>query len=121
MPCFWSSFSVLTRLRDSTARKSATPPPGKMPSSTAARVACMASSTRSFRSLTSTSVAPPTRITATPPASLASRSCGIQQRQQLVEGGELLFIDQDIRVFHFNSHLVGIRDEVRRDVAAVEL
>ena len=33
-----------------------------------------ASSTRSLRSLTSTSVAPPTRITATPPASLASRS-----------------------------------------------
>src|SRR5262249_22797197 len=43
--------------------------------STAARVACMASSTRSLRSLTSTSVAPPTRITGTPPASLASRSC----------------------------------------------
>ena len=39
-----------------------------MPSSTAARVACIASSTRSLRSLTSTSVAPPTRITATPPA-----------------------------------------------------
>jgi hypothetical protein len=35
----------------------------------------MASSTRSLRSFTSTSVAPPTRITATPPASLASRSC----------------------------------------------
>src|SRR6266699_478710 len=40
-----------------------------MPSSTAARVACIASSTRSLRSFTSTSVAPPTRITATPPAS----------------------------------------------------
>ena len=33
------------------ARSSATPPPGKMPSSTAARVACTASSTRSLRSL----------------------------------------------------------------------
>jgi hypothetical protein len=53
----------------------ATPPPGTMPSSTAARVALSASSTRSLRSLTSTSVAPPTRITATPPASLARRSC----------------------------------------------
>jgi len=40
---------------------------GNVPSSTAARVACIASSTRSLRSLTSTSVAPPTRITATPP------------------------------------------------------
>jgi len=48
------------------ARRSATPPPGTMPSSTAAFVACIASSTRSFFSLTSTSVEPPTRITATP-------------------------------------------------------
>src|SRR5271165_6732588 len=44
------------------------------PSSTAALVACMASSTRSLRSLTSTSLLPPTRMTATPPASLARRS-----------------------------------------------
>src|SRR6516225_4298857 len=36
-------------------RTSATPPPGTMPSSTAARVACVASSTRSFFSFTSTS------------------------------------------------------------------
>ena len=42
--------------------------------STAALVACMASSTRSFFSLTSTSVAPPTLMMATPPASLARRS-----------------------------------------------
>src|SRR5262245_34135589 len=74
MPCFWSSFSTLRRLSASTERSRATPPPGRMPSSTAARVACIASSTRSLRSLTSTSVAPPTRITATPPASFASRS-----------------------------------------------
>ena len=37
-------------------RISATPPPGRMPSSTAARVAFSASSTRSFRSFTSISV-----------------------------------------------------------------
>jgi hypothetical protein len=43
---------------------------------TAALVACIASSTRSFFSLTSTSVEPPPRITATPPANLACRSCG---------------------------------------------
>src|SRR6266487_654901 len=53
----------------------ATPPPGTMPSSTAARVACSASSTRAFFSFISVSVAAPTLITATPPASLASRSC----------------------------------------------
>ena len=36
-------------------KQSAVPPPGTMPSSTAARVACSASSTRSLRSFTSTS------------------------------------------------------------------
>ena len=61
------------------ARSSATPPPATTPSSTAARVACIASSTRSLRSLTSISVEPPTRITATPPASLASRSCSFSR------------------------------------------
>src|SRR5262249_28916920 len=45
----------------------------------------------------------------------------LQQRHQLIEARELLFIDQDIRVFHFNPHLVGVGNEVRRDVAAVEL
>ena len=53
---------------------STTPPPGTMPSSRAARVACRASSTRCFRSFISVSVAAPTLTTATPPASLARRS-----------------------------------------------
>ena len=57
-----------------TAFKSATPPPGTMPSSTAALVAAKASSIRSFFSFISTSVAAPTFTTATPPASLARRS-----------------------------------------------
>ncbi len=61
------------------ARKSATPPPGTIPSSTAARVACNASSTRAFFSFISTSVAAPTLITATPPASLATRSCSFSR------------------------------------------
>ena len=56
------------------ARSSATPPPGTIPSSTAARVALSASSTRAFFSFISVSVAAPTLITATPPASFASRS-----------------------------------------------
>ena len=75
----WSSLWPLSPSRTFAARRSATPPPGRMPSSTAARVACIASSTRSLRSLTSISVAPPTRITATPPASLASRSCSFSR------------------------------------------
>ncbi len=58
----------------SAARSSATPPPGTMPSSTAARVACRASSTRAFFSFISVSVAAPTLMTATPPASFARRS-----------------------------------------------
>ena len=41
-------------------RKRAVPPPGTIPSSTAARVAHNASLTRSFFSLTSTSLEPPT-------------------------------------------------------------
>ena len=52
----------------------ATPPPGRMPSSTAARVACRASSTRAFFSFISLSVAAPTLTLATPPASFARRS-----------------------------------------------
>ena len=51
------------------------PPPATTPSSTAARVAFRASSMRSFFSFISVSVAAPTLMTATPPASLASRSC----------------------------------------------
>jgi hypothetical protein len=55
--------------------KKATPPPGTIPSSTAARVAWSASSTRAFFSFISVSVAAPTLMTATPPTRLASRSC----------------------------------------------
>ena len=61
------------------ARSSATPPPGTMPSSTAARVALSASSTRAFFSFIAVSVAAPTLMTATPPASLASRSCSFSR------------------------------------------
>ena len=52
-----------------------------MPSSIAARVAEMASSRRCFFSLSSTSVAAPTLMTQTPPASLASRSCSFSRSQ----------------------------------------
>src|SRR6516165_5894748 len=65
-------------LRD---RKSAEPPPAMMPSSTAALAAATASSTLSLRSLSAVSVAAPTLITATPPASLASRSSSFSRSQ----------------------------------------
>ena len=62
-----------------TQRTRATPPPGTIPSSTAARVACIASSTRAFFSFISVSVAAPTLMIATPPASFASRSCSFSR------------------------------------------
>jgi len=71
----FSSSSSLSASITLCARSNATPPPATIPSSTAARVACKASSIRSFFSFISVSVAAPTRITATPPASLARRSC----------------------------------------------
>src|SRR5438552_3569339 len=137
-PVFWSSFLVRIPLRCSEARSRATPPPGTMPSSTAARVACIASSTRSLRSLTSTSVAPPTRTTAQTvddeggeslafdvfrddDERLAGLHHGFQERKQFVQAGELLLVDQDVGVVELNAHLVGVGDEVGRDVAAVEL
>ena len=52
-----------------------------MPSSIAARVAETASSMRCFFSLSSTSVAAPTLITQTPPASSATRSCSFSRSQ----------------------------------------
>ena len=61
------------------ARSNATPPPATMPSSTAAFVACIASSTRAFFSFISVSVAAPTLMMATPPTSLASRSCSFSR------------------------------------------
>ena len=46
-------------------------------------VALRASVTRSFFSLTSTSLAPPTLITAMPPLSFASRSCSFSLQASL--------------------------------------
>ena len=70
---------MASRLIASVASSSATPPPGTMPSSSAARVACSASSTRCFFSFISVSVAAPTFTTATPPESLARRSCSFSR------------------------------------------
>ena len=69
--------------RAAVARISAVPPPGTMPSSIAARVACRASSTSAFRSFISVSVAAPTLIWATPPASLARRSWSFSRSYSL--------------------------------------
>ncbi len=74
-PVFSSpSFSPASFSTAGMALMRATPPPATMPSSTAALAAERASSMRIFFSFISTSVAAPTLITATPPASLARRS-----------------------------------------------
>src|ERR1700761_8838717 len=52
---------------------------------------------------------------------LAGLHHGLKQRQQFVQRGELLLVDQDVGVVELNAHLVGVGDEVGRDVAAVEL
>mmetsp|Transcript_72380 Transcript_72380/g.156547 ORF Transcript_72380/g.156547 Transcript_72380/m.156547 type:complete len:320 (+) Transcript_72380:173-1132(+) len=73
-PTCWSRLSSFRASSFLDARRSAVPPPGTMPSSRAAFVAQSASFRRSLVSFTSTSLAPPTLMTATPPESLASRS-----------------------------------------------
>src|SRR5439155_22437798 len=79
-PTFSSPSRFFTFSSAFCARSNATPPPGTMPSSTAARVVCSASSTRAFFSFISVSVAAPTLMTATPPASFARRSCNCSLR-----------------------------------------
>ena len=74
-PVVSSKFTVVIFSKTFFARTKATPPPATIPSSTAALVACNASSTLSFFSFISTSEAAPTYKTATPPANLAKRSC----------------------------------------------
>ena len=90
-PKLKSSPSSFLSVTFSLASSNATPPPGSNPSSSAALVACKASSIRSFFSLISVSVAPPMLITATPPTNLPKRSCkcsfsnaGLLQRQNWI-------------------------------------
>src|SRR6185437_10858600 len=52
---------------------------------------------------------------------LATLDHGFQQRKQFIQVRQLLFIDEDVGIFHFDAHLVGVGDEVGGDVAAVEL
>ena len=82
MPTASSPVSAAASLSISSAICTSTePPPAITPSCAAARAALIASSTRSLRSLTSVSVAPPTRSTATPPESFARRSSSFSRSQ----------------------------------------
>mmetsp|Transcript_11403 Transcript_11403/g.32024 ORF Transcript_11403/g.32024 Transcript_11403/m.32024 type:complete len:257 (-) Transcript_11403:991-1761(-) len=98
-PCRWSKFAVSTFARTFTACSRATPPPGTIPSLMAALVAFSASSTRSFFSPTSTSLAPPQLMTATPPDSLARRSSSLPFSYWLV-------------VRSINSRIISLRSSI---------
>ncbi len=52
---------------------------------------------------------------------LAGLNHRFEKREEFLQTGELLLVDQDVGVFHLNAHLVGVGDEVGRDVAAIEL
>ena len=84
MPTSSSELSALTEVRAEAALSRATPPPGTIPSSIAAFVAPTASLTLSLSSFNSTSVAAPTLMTATPPASLASLSSSFSRSKSEV-------------------------------------
>ena len=45
----------------------------------------------------------------------------LEHRQQRLQAGELLLVDQDVGLLQLGDHLVGVGDEVGREVAAVEL
>src|SRR5690606_7995498 len=52
---------------------------------------------------------------------LAGLGNGFQHRQQFADVGDLLVDQQDVRVLKLNRHLFLVVDEVRAQVAAVEL
>src|SRR6185312_11134780 len=52
---------------------------------------------------------------------LARLHHGFQHRQHRLQVGELLFVDENVGVFQFDPHLLGIGHEIRRNEATVEL
>src|SRR5439155_1575247 len=142
-PIFSSSSVPFTLSSVFWHHRSATPPPGTMPSSTAARVACRASSTRAFFSFISASVAEPRRLDGTHLQRAAQlvddqgrerltlhvlgddeqRPTGLrhllEDGEQVLHRRDLLVVDQNVGVLEGRLHLLGIGDEVGGEVAAV--
>ena len=52
---------------------------------------------------------------------LARLHDGFQHGKHRLQAGELLFVEEDVGILELGEHLFGIGDEVRRDVAAIEL
>ena len=85
--------------------------------------ALTAATFRPPRSLLTTSVA-----SASPSTSSAMMSSGLpdlhhrlEHRQHRLQARELLLVQQDVGVLELGDHLLGVGDEVGREVAAVEL
>ena len=52
---------------------------------------------------------------------LASLGDGLQERKEIVEVADLLFVDENICVLKDSRHVVGVCDKVRAEVTLVEL
>src|SRR6516164_3506912 len=52
------------------------------------------------------------------PAALHYR---LEDRQHRLQAGQLLLMEKDVRVIELSDHLLGVGDEIRREVATVEL
>ena len=85
--------------------------------------ALTAATLRPPRSLLTTRVA-----SASPSTSSAMISSGVprlhhrfEHRQHRLQARELLLVEQDVGVFELGDHLLGVGDEVGREIAAVEL
>ena len=52
---------------------------------------------------------------------LASLDDSLEDREQRLKGGELLLVNEDVGVLELGHHLLGVGDEIGREVAAVEL
>ena len=46
---------------------------------------------------------------------------GFEQRQKRLQTGQLLLVQQDVRVIELGEHLLGVGDKIGRDIAAIEL
>ena len=45
----------------------------------------------------------------------------LEQREKILHRADLLFVNQDVRILEHGFHALGVGDEIRREIAAVEL
>ena len=101
------------------ALSNAIPPPGKIPSSNAALVACKASSTLSFFSFISISVWPPTCTIATPPINLANLFCKFSFSNGEVDSSIWVLIESTLWVIFSSSPFASIIVVVSLEIVAL--